>query len=232
MKETDIARPIVDQLKADHEVYQEVRTSFGVVDIVAVVGSIRWAIEAKTSLNLVVLDQALGNTRLFHYSSVAVPHARRDRSLRAATRFLTANGIGLIYVGKHGSITTAIEPRFHRRVLSVTLHDQQKYYAQAGTAGGGHFTDFKSTRDRLIEYVTKYPGCTIKEAIEQVGHHYRSTATAVQCVRKYVKTSVIPELRNDRGRLYPADCQPDNRRPAAGESMESAVTQQKINYEG
>lgn len=219
--ETDLAAAVVDLLSHDHDVYQEVKIAGGTVDIVAKRGPILWAVEVKKSTSLAVLGQALRNHGWFHYSSIAVPDKRRrGRGEDAAFQFMKQNGIGKIEIqerrrwNKESAEALGWEYRleaseverasFNRRAFTkwVQLYEQQKIFAPAGTNGGGAFTPFKGTRVLLLEFVTAHPGCTIKEAMSAIDHHYHKLSTAMSCVREYIKTGVIDEIRNEDGRLY------------------------------
>jgi hypothetical protein len=46
----------------------------------------------------------------------------------------------------------------------------------------------------LINYVSCVPGCTIKEAIDSINHHYASDATAKACLSKFIGTDVIRDI--------------------------------------
>ena len=205
--ETEIARSVVEALRIDHEVFQEVSIGGDTVDIVARTGSVLWAVEVKTSLNLQVIGQAMMNRRCFHYSSVAVPAAKRGKGEDAALRFLEQNGLGMIVVKQDGRIYERLPARFHRRVISRLVHlcDEQKTYAEAGNAEGRRFTLFRATRDQLYQYVARNPGCSLKDAIENTFHHYSSFSSARNCIRNYIKSGVITEIQNDDGRLYVAE---------------------------
>lgn len=197
------------------EVYQEVKAGLGRVDIVAVRDGIRWAIEVKTSLNLVVLDQAYRNRPWFHFSSVAVPAPARHphgtpRSWDIAHVMAAKLGFGFIRVIPHGDrgddlVKQDVRPVLNRRPAPVKLYEEQKTWVAAGSARGGYFTRFKRTAQHLTRYVQEHPGVTLKDALGSIEHHYASEASATGALARYIRDGSIAgvELRN--GRLFGAE---------------------------
>jgi len=210
MKETEAAMAVIEML-TDHEIYQEVKTPWGTTDIVAKCGSILWAIEVKLSLNLVVLGQAWCNTQYFHYSSIAVPKTNRKKGALAADHFCRQNGIGIIYIGNNylgkPYASENLSAHFHRKAFTkyINLYEEQKTWAMAGNADGRAYTPFMGTKQQLIEYVKKHPGCPVREAMENINHHYHKLSTAMSCIRQWINKGVISELSLQNGGLYIAE---------------------------
>lgn len=194
ISETDIAKVIVDQLSAFHwEVYQEVPHGFGRADIVATRGPVRWGIEVKKSINLTVIEQALNLSYHCHFVSVAAPCSRSASIARHLCKKL---GIGIMRVSTT-DFREDLHPEFHRKVLPLTLREEFKTFCPAGTPGGGQWTPFKDTKRQLIATVTREPGMEFGDLIKSLKHHYHSLSTAKTCLRGYIGTSVIPELRTE-----------------------------------
>lgn len=187
------------------EVYKEVHTPGGDIDIVAVMGEVVWAIECKLTLNHKLLEQALMRKPHAHYVSVAVPHkdGRRDY---VTTYFLRQHGLGLIDVGRgreyriryttgeiarehHCGIEEKIKPRVQRSPLERTKHAKKITRLKAslteahksliaGAPGGGQLTPYKVTIMRLREYLARVGKASIREIVEEVSHHYWSPSAA------------------------------------------------------
>jgi len=209
MQETELAVPVINFLSdAGHEIYQEVKTPWGVVDIVAKCGQILWSVEVKTTCNLAVLGQALQNKFCFHYSSIAVPQKRRGGKSRiAVNQFCRQNGLGIISIstGYQGlSVTETQGARFQRRVLSKYVHlfEEQKHWAAAGTNTGKAYSPFQHTKQKLIQFVEKNPGCSMREVMESIEHHYNKISTAMSCTRQWIYAGVISEIRIKDGKLF------------------------------
>jgi hypothetical protein len=216
--EQKYAQAVVEWLTAGGwEVYQEVVTYCGRCDIVATKGPIRWAIEVKTSLNLAVLDQARQNVAWFHHSSIAVPAPARNlystpRTWELAHDYATRMGFGVIRIvlaeakgytiPREQVIKQDVLPRLNRRPGEVKLHEEQKTWCAAGSSGGGHFTRFQQTVQRLTWHVRRNPGVALKEAIKGTDHHYASVASATGAISKMIRGGVIEGLRLDNGKLY------------------------------
>lgn len=196
------------------EVYQEVALSVGggsVIDIVADEGASLWAIEAKTSLSWDLLAQAANRKRWAHKVSVAIPYRKWKSPTRSYVEdLLRREGIGLIMVGKAGSVTFVVAPEFRRKVndirggLRAMLNEAQKTFVEAGTAGGGHWTPFKQTCAEVLRVVKREPGIQAKELVESISHHYRKDSTAKACLIKWGRKGIIPEveLRQEGKYLY------------------------------
>ncbi len=205
--EAELAEVVVHFLQdAGYEVFQEVELFPGAqrVDIVARHGTILWAIETKLSLSLAVLEQAWRNRAWFHYSSIAVPtHKRltgRDFAVRAAGTF----GLGVLTVSSTDEVHESEAALFNRKAMTsyVRLVEEQKYWAKAGNADGVRWSPFQSTKRELINYVREHEECKLKDALENIRHHYRTMSTATSSIRKWIQDGVIKELRIEKGKLY------------------------------
>lgn len=194
-QETELAKIVIDKLHDWHwEVYQEVIYSQGRADIVAVNGKLRWGIECKTSLGMAVIEQAFSLKNYCHYTSVATPISKSRLSDVICRHF----GIGILVVYPvREECQENLKPKLNRKPLKMALYEAQKTYCEAGSSQGGHWTKFKGTKDHLIEYVRRHPGAKFDDVIKQIDHHYSSLSTAKSCLRGFIGTSVIPELRTE-----------------------------------
>jgi len=207
IKESDIAKSVVDWLQDHHwEVYQEVeidpsRTSSR-ADIVAKMNPVLWVIEVKTSFSLKVLEQAMFWTRYAHRVSIAVPKKKGQwRSYSSGRRDFEASlckhfGIGLIEINvrKNNQVIESMEPKFRRKVhwlLKKNLREEHKTWAEAGNDQNKYFTPFQLTVSDLVRFVSLHPGCHLKEAIDNIKHHYRTTSTARLCLSKYIQEGIV-----------------------------------------
>ncbi len=204
--EKDLAAHVVAWLH-DHqwEVYQEVPVAGGVADIVAVQGPVRWIIETKLSMSIQLLAQLDKRVGYAHMVSAAIPaRVRRE----APYRLLKALGVGLLTVSG-GYIDERLRPVFLRKALDIELHEEQKTFCEAGSAGGGHWTPFKQTARAVVAHVCANPGCTLKEMLPRIQHHYGSTASANHCIVMWIQQKVIKGIRIDRSgnaiKLYPEE---------------------------
>lgn len=185
--EKELAAVVVQWLQEQKfEVYQEVLHYSKVADIVADFSGYGWIIECKTSLSLKLLEQAylwkrLGVARV----SIAVPcntHGRREGYFQEV--ICRQFGIGLIYVNldrnykyvKEEIHPTFVRPpkdkQFHREILK-NCTEQHKTFCAAGSARGGYLTPYKSTIQKVKNFL-KGREATIKEIIEGIDHHYHN----------------------------------------------------------
>ncbi len=199
--EADLARHLVDWLRRDGwEVYQEVEIPGGRVDVVARRGKILWAIEVKLSFGFPVIEQAKNSLGRFHFVSVAVPDGKVGRHDGLAQDVCRWLGIGVIAVDKWGDSDPMERLRsklFRRVTRPPKLHEEQKDFCPAGGNRGGHWTRFKSTKQRVIDAVSLDEGVWLKDLMRKVDHHYSTHSSAVAAISKLIGTSAIPELRTE-----------------------------------
>ena len=202
--EAQLAEAVVSYLEDwQWEVYQEVSPHGGArCDIVATRGKIQWAIECKLSLGFPVLEQAFNWKRYCHYVSVAVP---RNSSSSFGDMICDRFNIGILSVDPQYVINPSRHwptvherkaPKLFRQALGLPLVEEQKHWAKAGSQSGcGYYTPFKKTVLNMINAVSKEAGIEYVDLIKKSEHHYSNDSTAKNCLRKFIGTSVIPELK-------------------------------------
>ena len=211
--EQELARVVVGWLQDQYwDVYQEVSTGYSRprADIVAVQDGLSWIVETKMSLSLDLLAQAIRWVGRANFISVAVPRGYRCSPGREfAVGLLRKEGIGMLEVESDGGILHNAPRKFRRtaRPISDILCDAHKTMAEAGSARGGYHTPFAATCRATGEFVSKHPGCTIRELVDGIEHHYGCDATARSCLRNWIGTDKIPgvEQRHEGGkwRMFP-----------------------------
>ena len=219
--EVELARPIVEWLiDLGWEVFQEVELYQGGAraDIVARRGAVLWAVEVKRTLSLALLGQALEWTQRTHRVSVAIPHGRTTSARRFALRAAASEGIGvleasLLYDGEVKVVELGC-PQLRRRVLGVRLHEAQKTWADAGNAAGKRWSPFQQTCVLVRAAVEAAPGLTVREVVDRVDHHYKSTSSARGSLLGWARSGSIEGVEVRGGtketgffRLYPAGWQ-------------------------
>ena len=205
MKETDLAAVVIEYLKdLKWDVHQEV----GGIDIVAVQNGLVWGIECKLGLGLKVIEQATRNRVWVHHSSIAVP----DRTKYAFAEMICMQlGIGMLSVDVEGKWGRRVREdvrarwcgkhnRAHIKRLRNRLNDDTRHYATAGSPSPKTWTPFKDTCREVLRYVHKNPGCTTKELVEGIKHHYRTEKSALGCLLKYGREGVIEGIEVVDGR--------------------------------
>lgn len=204
--ETQIAEKVVAWLQdQDWDVYQEVspKRSQGIADIIAVQGSVYWIIEVKTYLGLAVLAQAVRWRGHSHMRAVAIPKSKKDSQTRwFAERIAKDYGVGIIRVANRGSIRYIpgdfeSKPRLLESLAS-SIRPEHKNYSKAGTPGGGYYTEFKATVDRLKVYLGKHPGATMKQIVADIEHHYANSRSARATLLKRIDAGVIQGIRREK----------------------------------
>lgn len=195
MKEQELAAKVVAWLSdLRWDVYQEV--SLGTyskrADIVAVQHGIMWVIETKAATSMSVIRQAHDWRGYAHLRSIAVPVGQRYRDRDFVEYVCRLIGVGILRVGTEVSER---EPgRFDRKVCSVLrdrLRDEHKTFAPAGNANGSRWTPFQATCQDVVRYVTKNPGCSIKQLVSEVNTHYHTPSSARCALAKWIKAGVV-----------------------------------------
>lgn len=197
--EVDLAQAVINTLREwKWEIYQEVVGHGGRCDIVAKQKNIIWAIECKNSFGFQVLDQAYNWIRngSAHYVSIAVPWKSITNN-KIGKKICLDYGIGVLYVSSSNSdnVQEIIQPKLRRKIaIPFRLCDDQKIIKSAGSTGGGYWTPFRQTVNRLISLVERKPGIEFNKLIKELDHHYSSLSSAKSCLRNFIGTNVIPEL--------------------------------------
>lgn len=205
-------------------VYQEV-TGVGTgrrADIVATQGPLVWVVEAKLRFNLEVVAQAWDWRPWAHYLSVAVPFQYRETSgTRLLKTIAEERGVGVMYVRPGHALpqwtslpreerdwiarpTADAErgPRLFRRApraaeLRAVLCDEQKTIGTAGSNRGGYWTPWKRTVQAVRGYVQNHPGCTTRELVDAIAHHYTSDSSARSTLPRWGGAGMIDGVRVD-----------------------------------
>ena len=95
------------------------------------------------------------------------------------------------------SVRELYSPRLNRKALTrhvvPYLRDEQK--DQRAGVNMGYWSPFRQTKEGLIAYVAKNPGCTLKEMILACDNHYKKFSTAYSCISSYIRNGVISEIQ-------------------------------------
>jgi hypothetical protein len=179
------------------EVFKEVPTFDGDVDLVAKKEKLLWAIECKLAYSEGLCYQAVSRLPHFHFVSVAVPNTYDSN--RIYDRFLRENGIGKIdvmanyqaneemtygvseiwgaKVWRSKSRAARVE---HLRRITVIAKKLIPEYKELipGKPYGNQLTDFKVTMMRIERYLIEEGKATLDELAQEVDHHYCSKTNA------------------------------------------------------
>lgn len=185
-------------------VHQEVEMGRGGprCDLVAVRGTLLWAIECKTGVGLAVLEQAHQWLSHAHRVSVAT---RRTRNAFAA-RVLRDYGVGWLAVAPGGRVRPVVAPAERRRIserLARSLADEQRTFAPAGNARARFWSPWKATVAEVQAFAAAHPAAPFSDLLRGIRHHYRTAATARSCLRRHIDEGLVPGVRLERegGRL-------------------------------
>lgn len=184
------------------EVYQEVKCSGVRFDLVVCFGRLRIGVELKKTPNLTVLEQSWRSQPYFHYRYVCT-ESPKTISRQLWERMCGMIGAGVFYYhsGTNNVQLASYSPKpwYNRCPVALALYEEQKTWADAGspTQGVTFFSPFRKTVRALTLYVRAHPGCTLKEAIDSISHHYQCDSTARNCLASYIQQDVIQEVQLD-----------------------------------
>lgn len=227
ISEADMATRMMDYLEGwGWDCYPEADLPYfgGRADIAAVRRGVLWIIETKLSFTLALLDQALARRQGAHIVSIAVPRYKNRnaawpiRQSSAAALFCRQNGIGVFSVDtgwrEHADIYEDLRPRWtDRRLFSIVkqnmeyLHPDMKRYAPGAVGKYGWSTPWRRTMNKAQEFIAANPGCTIKELVESIDHHYSNNASARGSLLHWLEVKKV--CRMDRSghavKLFPLE---------------------------
>jgi len=203
MTEQELAATVVAWLRADEwDVYQEVEIPGGRVDIVAVRGRVRLAIETKLGCGFKLFEQIFNASRHAHFASIAVPSMKISSLAR---RICRDYGIGILHVGA-GNVSRFEDGRLNRRPLDMTLREEQKRWGAAGNEFNMYYTAFRGTKEALYRFALENQGCELSLALASIQHHYSNARSARSSMKTWIETGKVPGLRLERDgktlRLY------------------------------
>lgn len=211
MSEADVGEVVKSYLTdAGQDVYCEVDTgAVGRIDIIAVSGRIVTAVELKVRLSMEVLGQAIDRRYYVHRSVAAFPKPKHSRYHGYVLKAVhDATGIGIWEVSDR-YVHELYPPRLNRQARSdrivESLDERQKH--QAAGVSCGYWSPFRDTKYALIEFVRKHPGCTLKDAMSGIEHHYKTHSTAYSSMARWIHEGVIKEVERRDGLLYMSDFQ-------------------------
>ena len=115
-------------------------------------------------------------------------------------------GIGVFKINirdSYNEINETVKAKLNRKAIikHVRLVDKQKTYSEAGNANGQRWTPFNQTISELTCYISKNPGCKLKDALSHIEHHYASISSAQNSIRTWINSGVIDNISIDRGVL-------------------------------
>lgn len=231
MKETEVAKPVIDWLAAEQwDVYQEVECYGGRADIVAVQNRRVWIIECKRSLSLAVIDQACNRRRCAHWVSIAVPRRKRRYvdppwPSHIAGEVLRWKGIGLIKIMRDEwkdrfIVAPHFAPHLNRLAhlgaieLIGSLEPEHKTFAEAGTNGGGYWSPFRRTCRDALDEIKEHGPMSLKNLMKAITHHYANDSSARANFLVWIRDGKVPGLKVDEDSrpLRVILSEPDDRR--------------------
>jgi len=185
-------------------------------DIVAMRSGVCLVCEVKKAANMRLFNQAINWTGKANFIYVAHPERSferegiRKRFNRAEQHLLKYFGIGRLLISPSSNGTSKVTetdaPAYHRihsKVLVEVLTEEMKKY-KPGLANTGYFTPWRRTMDAAVKFIDDNPGCTMRDIIENIEHHYKFYNTARSCVHRWIQKEMVKTKKNGKAwRYYP-----------------------------
>eukprot|EP01029_Cantina_marsupialis_P029717 TRINITY_DN782061_c0_g1_i1.p2 TRINITY_DN782061_c0_g1~~TRINITY_DN782061_c0_g1_i1.p2 ORF type:complete len:226 (-),score=28.32 TRINITY_DN782061_c0_g1_i1:1072-1749(-) len=191
--ESDVAKVLMDHY-SDQDVYPEVPTGNGICDIIIKDYHIYTAIEVKRSFSFDVLEQAIRNKKIAHYSMIAVPKFQKISFKRQLCRDY---GIGLIlvdmdmfmYNGFHALHLTD-EAKFNRGAVIPKLEDWMK--RSVSGSKNDRMTAFKVMIEDIEHRLKREGGRAKFEDVFSLGlSTYSTVQSAKHTLKNHIRSGVI-----------------------------------------
>lgn len=212
MREEELAAKAVEWMRGDDwEVFQEVTGVCGRADLVGMRGGRSRIVEVKMGLSLALLAQAESWTRYKCAHEVCVvvpaPKCRRfsgpPRSRLYALDLCRKMGVGVYYfVSARGRFDNLLSEEVPPVAMEVdNIRDISQHLAEemkntpAGSNRGGYWTPFRKTAKAMADHVAEHPGCSVREVVDAIEHHYSSNTSARGCLRRLAVDGHIESVR-------------------------------------
>lgn len=165
------------------------------------------AFEAKTSLNIKVIEQAY-YWQIYNQSNevyIIVPYTNRNSKKRKFYKDIIEKlGIGLMEVDmttKH--IHIPFISTWNKKAKSPTLYEQQKLTV-ASNSDNDYVTPFKITVQNIHDYMIDKNNENLSIVLSKVKHHYSNHKSAMGAISEMVRRGVINDyyLSKHKGRIF------------------------------
>lgn len=189
LKETELAKYLIEYLKKKgYDYYQEVKVLDKVCDVVIKLPDNKvWCIEIKVSPSLRLLEQAIYLSQYAHFVSIFT--AFYNFTIREICKKC---GFGYFYGTEINEMPKPLEnQQAYAEPILKRLNNAQKDFCPAGSKSGP-WSPYKNTLIQLEKYVKEHPGCTVKDIVASVPHHYQSDLSFKALIYNGVTWSSIP----------------------------------------
>lgn len=202
--ESDIAQVVIDHFNDVFEVYPEVPTSNGICDIIVKDKNIITAIEVKKSFSFDVLEQAIRNKTIAHYSLIAVP---RFNNMGFKKQLCRDYGIGLILVdidvfnnNSIAGILTEQVALLNRHIHKPKLEEWMK--RSVSGSKNDRMTAFKIMIEDLEHKLKRAGGAAEFEDIFDTSvSTYSSIHSAKNTLRSHVRNGVVKSFKFEGSKI-------------------------------
>ena len=99
----------------------------------------------------------------------------------------------------YGDVREIVHPKLNRHTnnkrLIERLHERNKRSLPGSKSGdSAKITAFGVTVENAVRYVRRHPGCTLKEMVDNIGHHYDSNILARKNLYQWIHKGIIKEI--------------------------------------
>lgn len=191
ISEREIGKKVLDYWVSEGwDCYPECSFGGARADLVAVRNGLIAFIECKTTMSMALFDQIVDWRAYANFLYVATPSRKMKRFSRIEQHLFKYFGIGHVLVKKFGVFVS--DAQYHRirkrerEVVLNVIHPDMKNYVPGSQASDGYSTPWKRTMTQAIAFIKTHPGCTVREVVAGIEHHYASNSGARACLFRWL----------------------------------------------
>ena len=198
IRESDIAQVVIDHYNDGFEVYPEVPSGQGIIDIVVKDLNIISSIEVKKAFSFDVLEQAIRNLQFAHYSYIAVP---KFQNYWFKKKLCRDYGIGLIMVDMDNNyIRMEQTAKLNRHVKLPKLEDWMK--RSVSGSKDDRMTAFKLMIEDIERNLRRAGGVAEFDKIFNASlTTYSSIQSAKQTLRSHCRNGIVTSFKFEGSKI-------------------------------
>ena len=116
-------------------------------------------------------------------------------------------GIGLlVYSTRNNKVEQIVGAKLNRikstKLLSRLTDYNKKSLPGSKSGDSSKITAYSVTCDNMRHYVQRHTGCTIKEMMDNISHHYENDRSAVSNAYQCLHNGYVKGIEKRNGKLY------------------------------
>jgi len=200
IKESDLAEIVINHYNDIFEVFPEVPSMNGITDIILKDINIYTAIEVKKSFSFDVLEQAIRNKRIAHYSYIAVPNFNK---IGFRKQLCSDYGIGLITINtdfNYNQISLVQTATLNRHIVKPRLAQWMK--RSVSGSKNDRVTAFTIMLEEIEHKLRRLGGTAdFDKVYDETVSTYSTIQSAKQTLRNHVRNGVVKTFRFEGNKI-------------------------------